>query len=70
MQLQYAVGYDVIDALEGAMANAARQSWSSHPNIVVAGSSTGKRVGIVSFQVCLYAVLMLRFLAMNEQETS
>ncbi len=51
MQLQYAVGYPTIDALESAMANTARRTWARHPNIHIAGSSTGKRVGIVSFQV-------------------
>ena len=51
MQLQYAVGYAAIDALESAMANEARRVWSAHPNIAVAGNTSGKRVSIVSFNV-------------------
>jgi hypothetical protein len=51
MQLQYAVGYDVIDGLETAMANEARRVWAAHRNIAIAGNTTGRRVGIISFQV-------------------
>jgi len=48
------IGYKVIEALEGAMNSAARQRWSTHPNIRVAGpdADTGcPSVGIISFEV-------------------
>ncbi len=60
LQLQGAVGCHTIQDLEDGMASKARGAWARHPNILVAGNTSGQRVGIVAFQVGAFVVCLVR----------
>eukprot|EP00124_Ichthyophonus_hoferi_P002842 Ihof_evm3s214 gene=Ihof_evmTU3s214 len=49
LQLQQAVGHDVIMKYESAYCDRAMQSWLQNPNLIVLGNTTVKRVAVFSF---------------------